>query len=117
MTGLGLAGAIAAALFARERSGIGQEIGMSLFASGIWMLASDIQAAITTGYCHTPGGRAPPPTRSSTSTAPATGAGSTSSCSNRTGTGAPSVAPSGARTWSTTRVSRAPRCASSTVAS
>ena len=57
MTGLGLAGAIAAALFARERSGIGQEIGMSLFASGIWMLASDIQAAITTGYCHTPGGR------------------------------------------------------------
>jgi len=57
MTGLGLAGAIAAALFARERSGIGQEIGMSLFGSGIWMLASDIQAAITTGYCHTPGGR------------------------------------------------------------
>src|SRR3989442_10431922 len=57
MTGLGLAGAIAAALFARERSGIGQEIGMSLFASGIWMLASDIQAAITTRYCHTPGGR------------------------------------------------------------
>jgi len=46
MTGLGLAGAIAAALFARERSGVGQEIGMSLFGSGIWMLASDIQAAM-----------------------------------------------------------------------
>lgn len=30
---------------------------MSLFQSGLWMLASDIQAAITTGYCHTPGGR------------------------------------------------------------
>ena len=40
MTGLGLAGAIAAALFARERSGVGQEIGMSLFASGLWMLAN-----------------------------------------------------------------------------
>ena len=57
MTGLGLAGAIAAALFARERTGEGQAIGMSLFQSGMWMLASDIQAAITTGYCHTPGGR------------------------------------------------------------
>ena len=57
MTGLGLAGAIAAALFARERSGVGQEIHMSLFQSGMWMLASDIQAALTTGYCHTPGGR------------------------------------------------------------
>jgi len=57
LTGLGLAGAIAAGLFARERSGVGQEIGMSLFQSGMWMLATDIQAAITTGYCHTPGGR------------------------------------------------------------
>jgi len=57
MTGLGMAGAIAAALLARERSGIGQEIRMSLFESGMWMLASDLQAAITTGYCHTPGGR------------------------------------------------------------
>ncbi|HZP42347.1 MAG TPA: CoA transferase [Candidatus Binatia bacterium] len=57
MTGLGLAGAIAAALLARERSGVGQEIATSLFANGLWMLGSDIQAAITTGYCHTPGGR------------------------------------------------------------
>jgi crotonobetainyl-CoA:carnitine CoA-transferase CaiB-like acyl-CoA transferase len=57
MTGLGLAGAIAAALFARERSGAGQEVTTSLFANGMWMLASDIQAALTTGYCHTPGGR------------------------------------------------------------
>jgi crotonobetainyl-CoA:carnitine CoA-transferase CaiB-like acyl-CoA transferase len=57
MTGLGMAGAIAAALLARERTGVGQEIGMSLFQAGMWMLASDIQAAITTGYCHTPGGR------------------------------------------------------------
>jgi crotonobetainyl-CoA:carnitine CoA-transferase CaiB-like acyl-CoA transferase len=57
MTGLGMAGAIAAALFARDRTGVGQEIRMSLFESGMWMLASDIQAALTTGYCHTPGGR------------------------------------------------------------
>src|SRR5262249_31081620 len=47
----------AAALFARDRTGRGQEVRMSLFESGLWMLASDIQAAITTGYCHTPGGR------------------------------------------------------------
>ena len=57
MTGLGMAGAIAAALLARERTGVGQEIRMSLFESGMWMLASDLQAAITTGYCHVPGGR------------------------------------------------------------
>jgi len=57
MTGLGMAGAIAAALLARERTGVGQEIGMSLFQAGMWMLASDIQAAITTGYAHMPGGR------------------------------------------------------------
>jgi crotonobetainyl-CoA:carnitine CoA-transferase CaiB-like acyl-CoA transferase len=57
MTGLGMAGAIAAALLARERTGVGQELGMSLFQAGMWMLASDIQAAITTGYCHAPGGR------------------------------------------------------------
>jgi crotonobetainyl-CoA:carnitine CoA-transferase CaiB-like acyl-CoA transferase len=61
MTGLGMAGAIAAALLARERTGEGQEIRMSLFQAGMWMLASDIQAAITTGYCHTPGGRAAAP--------------------------------------------------------
>ena len=57
MTGLGLAGAISAALLARERTGRGQEIRMSLFQAGLWMLGSDIQAGITTGYCHTPGGR------------------------------------------------------------
>src|SRR4029077_3222641 len=46
-----------AGLVARARTGTGEEIGMSLFQSGMWMLGSDIQAAITTGYCHTPGGR------------------------------------------------------------
>jgi crotonobetainyl-CoA:carnitine CoA-transferase CaiB-like acyl-CoA transferase len=57
MTGLGLAGAVAAALYARDRTGAGQEVSVSLFQSGLWMMSSDIQAAITTGYCHTPGGR------------------------------------------------------------
>ena len=57
MTGLGMAGGVAAELLARERTGVGQEISMSLFQAGMWMLASDIQAAITTGYAHTPGGR------------------------------------------------------------
>src|SRR5882672_10915309 len=54
MTGLGMAGAIAAALYARDRCGVGQEIRMSLFHAGLWMLGSDVQAAITTGYCHRP---------------------------------------------------------------
>ena len=61
MTGLGLAGAVAAALYARDRSGVGQEIRMSLFHAGLWMLGSDVQAAITTGYCHRPLGRGAAP--------------------------------------------------------
>ena len=61
MTGLGLAGAIAAALYARDRCGTGQEIHMSLFHAGMWMLGSDIQAAATTGYCHRPMGRGAAP--------------------------------------------------------
>jgi formyl-CoA transferase len=61
MTGLGIAGAIAAALFARDRTGVGQEITTSLYENGLWMLASDVQVAITTGYCHVPMGRAAAP--------------------------------------------------------
>ncbi len=61
MTGLGMAGAIAAALYARDRTGAGQELRMSLFQTGLWMLGSDVQAALTTGYCHRPGGRAAAP--------------------------------------------------------
>src|SRR6185369_533426 len=57
MTGLGMAGAIAAALLARERTETGQELRMSLFHAGLWMLGSDVQVALATGYCHTPGGR------------------------------------------------------------
>jgi crotonobetainyl-CoA:carnitine CoA-transferase CaiB-like acyl-CoA transferase len=39
LTGLGMAGAIAAALYARDRTGQGQEIRMSLFQTGMWMLS------------------------------------------------------------------------------
>src|SRR5439155_14304379 len=57
MTGLAIAGAVAAALYARDRTGTGQELRTSLLRAGVWMLGSDIQAAVTTGYCHSPGGR------------------------------------------------------------
>ncbi|MGH7822285.1 MAG: CoA transferase, partial [Candidatus Binatia bacterium] len=41
--GLSLAGAVAAALYAREKTGRGQELHLSLFQSGLWMMASDIE--------------------------------------------------------------------------
>src|SRR5262249_60440809 len=55
--GLQLAGAVAAALFHRERTGEGQAIHLSLFQSGLWMMASDIQIALTTGNGYVPTGR------------------------------------------------------------
>jgi crotonobetainyl-CoA:carnitine CoA-transferase CaiB-like acyl-CoA transferase len=58
--GLQLAGAVAAALFHRERTGEGQAIHLSLFQSGLWMMASDIQMALTTGVGYVPTGRAVP---------------------------------------------------------
>jgi crotonobetainyl-CoA:carnitine CoA-transferase CaiB-like acyl-CoA transferase len=47
--GLGLAGAISAALFARERTGRGREVMISLFAMGLWMNATDLTGAMLTG--------------------------------------------------------------------
>jgi len=44
-----VAGAIAAALFARERTGVGQKVELSLYHFGVWGLALDIQAALVTG--------------------------------------------------------------------
>lgn len=41
-TGLAMAGAISAALFARERTGRGQEVRLSLFAMGLWMNSVDL---------------------------------------------------------------------------
>jgi crotonobetainyl-CoA:carnitine CoA-transferase CaiB-like acyl-CoA transferase len=48
--GLGLAGAISAALLARERTGRGREVNISLFAMGLWMNASDLTIGLMTGF-------------------------------------------------------------------
>jgi len=56
--GLALAGAVSAALYHRERTGEGQEIHLSLFQAGLWMMASDIQTCLLTGMAPTPMGRA-----------------------------------------------------------
>jgi len=47
--GLGLAGAISAALYNRERTGQGCEIGISLFQMGLWMNATDLAIGLMTG--------------------------------------------------------------------
>jgi len=44
-----LAGAIALALLARERFGLGQRVDVSLLASGLWVGGYDVQAALSTG--------------------------------------------------------------------
>ncbi len=48
--GLGLAGAVSAALLARERTGRGREVNVSLFAMGLWMNASDLTIGLMTGF-------------------------------------------------------------------
>jgi crotonobetainyl-CoA:carnitine CoA-transferase CaiB-like acyl-CoA transferase len=60
LAGLGLAGAVSAALYHRERSGEGQEIRLSLFQTGLWMMASDIQVCLLTGMGYVPTGRLVP---------------------------------------------------------
>jgi crotonobetainyl-CoA:carnitine CoA-transferase CaiB-like acyl-CoA transferase len=47
--GLGLAGAISAALLGRERTGKGREVNISLFSMGLWMNASDLTVGLMTG--------------------------------------------------------------------
>ncbi len=47
--GLGLAGAISAALLGRERSGRGREVNMSLYSMGLWMNATDLTVGLMTG--------------------------------------------------------------------
>jgi crotonobetainyl-CoA:carnitine CoA-transferase CaiB-like acyl-CoA transferase len=58
--GLALAGAVAAALYHRERTGVGQEIHLSLFQAGLWMMATDIETCLVTGLAPAPTGRAVP---------------------------------------------------------
>ena len=58
--GLALAGGVAAALYHRERTGAGQQIHLSLFHTGLWMMATDIQTCLITGIAPAPSGRAVP---------------------------------------------------------
>ena len=55
--GLGLAGAISAALLARERTGRGQEVRISLFSMGLWMNATDLTVALIAGQAPQPESR------------------------------------------------------------
>ena len=56
--GLTLAGAVAAALYHRERTGEGQELHLSLFHAGMWMMATDVETCLITGFGSPPTGRA-----------------------------------------------------------
>ncbi len=49
-TGMTLAFGIAVALFTRERTGIGQEVEVSLFNTAVYALSYDIQETLTTGH-------------------------------------------------------------------
>ncbi|MDY6912442.1 MAG: CoA transferase, partial [Chloroflexota bacterium] len=44
-----LAGAIAAALFSREKTGVGQKVGAALMHCGMWVLSTDIEASLLSG--------------------------------------------------------------------
>jgi len=57
---LALAGAVAAALYHRERTGEGQELHLSLFHAGMWMMATDVETCLVTGLGPAPSGRAVP---------------------------------------------------------
>ncbi|MDO8491354.1 MAG: CoA transferase [Dehalococcoidia bacterium] len=48
-TSLCLAAGISAALFDRERSGVGQELTLSLYHTALWALLCDVQVALSTG--------------------------------------------------------------------
>jgi crotonobetainyl-CoA:carnitine CoA-transferase CaiB-like acyl-CoA transferase len=48
-TSLAVAGGICAGLFAREKTGKGQELSFSLYNTAVWALQADIQIALSTG--------------------------------------------------------------------
>jgi crotonobetainyl-CoA:carnitine CoA-transferase CaiB-like acyl-CoA transferase len=48
-TSIAMACGITTALFARERTGIGQEVDVSLFNTGVWVLGVDVSCALATG--------------------------------------------------------------------
>jgi crotonobetainyl-CoA:carnitine CoA-transferase CaiB-like acyl-CoA transferase len=61
MAGLAAAGAVSAALFARERTGEGQLVSVSLLRIGMYMLGWDINMALRLGFPTTPITVAAPP--------------------------------------------------------
>ncbi len=48
-TSIALACGITTALYARERTGVGQEIDVSLYNTGVWVLSVDMSCALSTG--------------------------------------------------------------------
>ncbi len=61
MAGLAAAGAVSAALFARERTGTGQLVSVSLLRIGMYMLGWDISMALRLGFPTTPISVSAPP--------------------------------------------------------
>ncbi len=59
--GLGLAGAICAALLGRERSGKGCEVNLSLFSMALWMNATDLTIGLISGEAPGPESRSDRP--------------------------------------------------------
>ena len=53
VAGLGLAFGVMNALYARDRLGVGQEVDISLFFTGLYQLTFDVAAALTTGQDET----------------------------------------------------------------
>jgi len=49
LTGVALVGGIMAALFVRERTGVGQEVDVSLFNTGVFAITGDVGGALVTG--------------------------------------------------------------------
>ncbi len=58
--GLGLAGAISAALYQRERTGRGEHVHISLYQAGLWMMSFDLGAALIHGSGYRRSGRLVP---------------------------------------------------------
>lgn len=56
-TALAIAGAVSAALLARQRTGRGQELSFSLIRTGTWFQSCDIQVCLNAGIGYKPAGR------------------------------------------------------------
>ena len=50
LTGMSLAGGLSAALFARQRTGVGQLVSTSLLRAGMYQMGADINTSLRTGW-------------------------------------------------------------------